>query len=83
MMNDKSEIDWDDAFANGAYIENSMSYPLIWAARAAAFRQEADRTETDMLYRRASAREAGSVFPKRCTARPRRDCPWRVLVELR
>jgi len=28
-MNDKSGIDWDDAFANGAYIENSMSYPPL------------------------------------------------------
>jgi len=42
-MNDKSGIDWDDAFANGAYIENSMNYPVLWAARAAAFRQEAQR----------------------------------------
>jgi len=49
-MNDKSGIDWDDAFANGAYIENSMSYPPIWAARAAAFRAKADWAETDIVY---------------------------------
>ena len=49
-MNDKSGIDWDDAFANGAYIENSMSYPPIWAARAAAFRAKADRAKTNIVY---------------------------------
>ena len=62
-MNDKSGIDWDDAFANGAYIENGMSYPPIWAARAAAFRQEADRAKTDMLYGEHPREKLDLFFP--------------------
>ena len=63
MMNDKSGIDWDDAFANGAYIENGMSYPPIWAARAAAFRQEANRAKTDMLYGEHPREKLDLFFP--------------------
>jgi arylformamidase len=63
MMNDKSGIDWDDAFANGAYIENGTSYPPIWAARAAAFRQEADRAKTDMLYGEHPREKLDLFFP--------------------
>ena len=62
-MNDKSGIDWDDAFANGAYIDNSMSYPPIWAARAAAFRAEADRAETDVLYGEHPREKLDLFFP--------------------
>ena len=62
-MNDKSGIDWDDAFANGAYIENGMSYPPIWAARAAAFRQEANRAKTDMLYGEHPREKLDLFFP--------------------
>jgi arylformamidase len=35
-------IDWDDAYANSAYIPNGMDYPSRWAAQAAAFRAKAD-----------------------------------------
>ena len=63
MMNDKSGIDWDDAFANGAYIDNSTGYPPIWAARAAAFRQEADRAKTDMLYGEHPREKLDLFFP--------------------
>jgi acetyl esterase/lipase len=63
MMNDKSGIDWDDAFANGAYIENGTSYPPIWAARAAAFRQEANRAKTDMLYGEHPREKLDLFFP--------------------
>ena len=31
--------DWDDAYANGAYIEGSADYPEKWAAQAQQFRQ--------------------------------------------
>lgn len=31
-------IDWEDAFQNGAYIENAQNYPDRWAAEAEAFR---------------------------------------------
>ena len=30
--------DWDDAYANGAYIEGAADFPPRWAAAAAAFR---------------------------------------------
>ena len=63
MMNDKSGIDWDDAFANGAYIENGTSYPPIWAARAAAFRQEADRAKTDVFYGEHPREKLDLFFP--------------------
>ena len=62
-MNDKSGIDWDDAFANGAYIENGMSYPPLWAVRAAAFRAQADRTETDILYGEHPREKLDLFFP--------------------
>ena len=62
-MNDKSGIDWDDAFANGAYIEDSMSYPPIWVARSAAFRAEANRVETDILYGEHPREKLDLFFP--------------------
>ena len=62
-MNDKSGIDWDDAFANGAYIENGMSYPPLWAARAAAFRAKADWAETDILYGEHPREKLDLFFP--------------------
>jgi len=31
--------DWDDAYANGAYIEAAADYPVKWARTAAEFRQ--------------------------------------------
>ena len=31
-------IDWEDAFQNGTYVENSDRYPELWAQEAAAFR---------------------------------------------
>ena len=35
------EIDWDDAFANGAYIDGSAEYPPRWEQEAQAFRANA------------------------------------------
>ena len=37
-MSDAAAIDWEDAFANAAYIPDGMSYPGRWTARAKAFR---------------------------------------------
>ncbi len=37
-MNTKIE-DWDDAYANGAYIEDSADFPARWAQSALKFRQ--------------------------------------------
>lgn len=45
--------DWDDAYANGAYIEAAADYPLKWERMAAEFRQqmvEKQRAELDVVY---------------------------------
>jgi acetyl esterase/lipase len=45
--------DWDDAYANGAYIEAAAGYPLKWERLAAEFRQqmaEKQRVELDVVY---------------------------------
>lgn len=42
-------IDWDDAFANGAYIAGAEGYPETWAAQAAAFRAGV-QGELDLAY---------------------------------
>lgn len=45
--------DWDDAYANGAYIAGAADYPPRWAAQAEAFRsamRTAGRAELDLAY---------------------------------
>lgn len=42
-------IDWEDAFANGAYIEGAEEYPSAWAKAAAEFRAVA-RARLDLDY---------------------------------
>lgn len=43
--------DWDDAYANGAHIENAASYPPKWAEKAAAFRATlTERAALDISY---------------------------------
>lgn len=42
-------IDWDDAFANGAYIAGAEGYPADWAARAQGFRAGV-QGELDLAY---------------------------------
>lgn len=49
-MTDATGIDWEDAFANGAYIENAMAYPDRWAALAEAFRKAHPQKELDVSY---------------------------------
>ena len=48
-MTDSSGIDWEDAFANGDYIPDGMTYPERWAARAAAYRATT-QAELDLAY---------------------------------
>lgn len=45
--------DWDDAYANGAYISGGAEFPDRWAARAAAYRASAvseERARLDISY---------------------------------
>ena len=42
--------DWDDAFANSAYIPGSAGFPAQWAARAAAYRSSGRRMDLDLAY---------------------------------
>lgn len=45
--------DWDDAYANGAYIPDADDYPADWARRAAAYRSEKvaeGRAMVDLTY---------------------------------
>ncbi|MDH3761418.1 MAG: alpha/beta hydrolase [Gammaproteobacteria bacterium] len=45
--------DWDDAYANGAYIEAAEDYPAAWARAAQEFRQQmtaAGLAEIDIAY---------------------------------
>ena len=44
-----SGIDWDDAFANGPYIDGAEAYPGFWARQAHAWRA-ASRGRLDMDY---------------------------------
>ncbi|MCC5962137.1 MAG: alpha/beta hydrolase [Rhodobacteraceae bacterium] len=45
----RSGIDWDDAFANGPYIEGAAEYPDVWARQADAWRATS-RGRLDMAY---------------------------------
>lgn len=49
-MADTSGIDWDDAFANGPYIDGAADYPGRWADKAAAYRQAHENKELDVAY---------------------------------
>ncbi len=48
-MNSITGIDWEDAFANEAYIPDGGSYYERWASRAAAFRKRA-QAQIDIPY---------------------------------
>lgn len=37
-----SGVDWEDAFANAAYIEGGEGYPAVWRVRASNFRENAN-----------------------------------------
>lgn len=59
-MEDTGTIDWNDAFANGAYIDGALEYPTLWATRAESFRAQA-RSNLDIRYG-ATPREALDLF---------------------
>jgi arylformamidase len=59
-MTDIHGIDWEDAFANAAYIEGGMAYPDAWALKAEAFRKNAS-CELDIPYGEG-ARERFDLF---------------------
>lgn len=44
-----TEIDWEDAFANGDYIENAADFPPMWSEQAAQFRASV-RGRLDVAY---------------------------------
>ena len=44
-----TEIDWEDAFANGDYIENAADFPPMWSEQAAQFRTSV-RGRLDLPY---------------------------------
>lgn len=47
------DIDWDDTYANGAYIADAEGYPPRWAAKAQAFRaafRARDKCQLDVPY---------------------------------
>lgn len=52
-LNRQPITDWDDAYANGAYIPDSQAYPPKWMQAAQAFRSAAvaaGRAEVDIAY---------------------------------
>ncbi len=60
MKGSKLLIDWDDAFANGAYIQGAEGYPQRWADEAASFRASSDM-RADIAYG-AHPRERFDLF---------------------
>jgi arylformamidase len=59
-----TEIDWDDMYANGAYIDGAADYPPRWAEQASAFRAEMqakDKCQLDVAYG-PHAREKFDLF---------------------
>ncbi|MEO9864387.1 MAG: alpha/beta hydrolase [Yoonia sp.] len=45
-----TDFDWDDAFANSAYIPGSETFPDRWASEAAAYRKSGIQIEQDIAY---------------------------------
>lgn len=59
-------IDWEDAFSNGDYIENSDAFPEAWTQKAKAFRDSHDM-DIDLSYGDAPRMVMDLVRPKgRC-----------------
>ncbi len=58
-------IDWDDAFANMAHVENSHELPGFWAARAKAYRDALapDALEMDIAYGGGARRRLDIIRP--------------------
>ncbi|MCP5089049.1 MAG: alpha/beta hydrolase [Rhodobacteraceae bacterium] len=49
-MTSPSGINWEDAFANGAYIAKADSFPALWAKQSAEHRQKSNRAQIDLPY---------------------------------
>ncbi|MCM2292663.1 alpha/beta hydrolase [Allorhizobium sp. BGMRC 0089] len=58
-----SGIDWEDAFANGAYIEGAVDYPQRWAEEAARFRAETTH-RADLAYGEAPRMVMDLLMPQ-------------------
>ena len=59
------QIDWDDAFANMAHVENSHDLPEFWAKRAAAYRATLTPAllEQDIAYGSAQRQKLDIIRP--------------------
>lgn len=49
-MTTSPDFDWDDAYANGAYIPDADSYPAKWADAALDFRTSWIKKDLDIIY---------------------------------
>ena len=56
--------DWDDAFANMAYVEGSEKLPEIWAGRAAAYRAGLSELEQDIHYGTSERERFDLIWPE-------------------
>jgi hypothetical protein len=50
FMTTSPDFDWNDAYENGAYIENAQSYPERWADEALDFRSGWIKKDIDIIY---------------------------------
>lgn len=64
-MNDITVTDWDDAFANSAYIPDADSYIDRWAGDAAAFRKSLMEKDLDVVYGDGPRRRFDVFRPER------------------
>lgn len=56
------DIDWEDAFSNGDYIENAAAFPPMWSEQAAEFRASV-RTRLDLPYGDALREKLDLLLP--------------------
>ncbi|WP_417412740.1 alpha/beta hydrolase [Hoeflea sp.] len=66
-MTDYPIADYDDAYANGAYIEGASDYPPRWAAKAQAFREalsKAGKARLDLEYGTAARNQLDLFLPQ-------------------
>lgn len=65
-MNETRITDWDDAYANGAYIAGAADYPTRWAAASASFRDGLGaRAETNLPYGPGARQRLDLFHPER------------------
>ncbi|SFK92818.1 alpha/beta hydrolase [Shimia haliotis] len=55
-------MDWDDAYANGAYIEGASAFPDRWAAEATAYREAVD-AQVDVAYGKGARNVYDLILP--------------------